>query len=102
MAFDGGFASVNNRDKAKELGVTDIVFSKTKGMETETLARSTRVFKLLSKFRAGIEAGISALKRSYGFGRVLAKGWRAFKNSLLNGVAAFNLTLIARYQLARA
>jgi IS5 family transposase len=101
IVFDGGFASIDNRDKAKELGVIDVVFSKTKGMLIETLASSQRVFKVLTNFRAGIEAGISALKRAFGFSRVLAKGLNAFKTSLLNGVAAFNLSLLARHNLAR-
>jgi len=96
IVFDGGFASIDNIAIAEKSKVVDIVFPKKKGIEPSC---SDKVFKMLTRFRAGIEAGISALKRSYGFGRVLAKGWRAFKTSLLNGVAAFNLTLIARHKL---
>ena len=98
IVFDGGFASIENIEKAIEHEVDDIVFPKKKGIEPSC---SDRVFKMLSNFRAGIEAGISTLKRSYGFGRVFAKGWRAFKNSLYNGIAAFNLTLIARHKLQK-
>jgi len=98
LVFDGGFASIENIEKAQEHKVGDIVFPKKKGIEPSC---SEKTFKMLSNFRAGIEAGISALKRSYGFGRVLAKGWRAFKTSLLNGIAAFNLTLIARHKLQK-
>jgi IS5 family transposase len=98
LVFDGGFASTDNVVVAQQCKVDDVVFPKKKGIE---LSCSDKVFKMLTRFRAGIEAGISALKRSYGFSRVLAKGWRAFKTSLLNGVAAFNLTLIARHKLKR-
>lgn len=99
LAFDGGFASAENLKKAQEHEVADIVFPKKKGIVPSC---SERTFKILSNFRAGIEAGISALKRSYGFGRVVARGWSAFKTSLLNGIAAFNLTLIARHKLQKA
>lgn len=98
IVFDGGFASIDNVALASEYAIVDLVFPKKRGIEPSC---SDKVFKMLSRFRAGIEAGISALKRSYGFGRVLAKGWRAFKTSLLNGMAVFNLTLIARHQLKR-
>jgi IS5 family transposase len=98
IVFDGGFASAENITTAENLNVEDIVFPKKKGIEPSC---SDRVFKMLSNFRAGIEAGISALKRSYGFGRVFAKGWRAFKTSLFNGMVAFNLTLIARHRLQK-
>lgn len=101
IAFDGGFASIDNAVVAKRLGVTDVMFSKTKGIDISMLVSSEKVFKVLSHFRAGIEAGISALKRSWGFTRVLAKGWNAFKTSLLNGIVAYNLTLLARLQLQR-
>ena len=102
IAFDGGFASNENAAIAKAHGVKEVAFSKTKGNETLTLTSSEKVFKLLTHFRAGIEAGISALKRSWGFTRVVARGWKAFKTSLLNCVAAFNLTLLARHQLQRS
>jgi len=96
--FDGGFASNDNARIAKKAGVQQIVFSKTRGIDPSLLPLR-EVSRALSYFRAGIEAGISALKRSYGLTRVVANGLRAFKTSLLNGVAAFNLTLLARYQL---
>lgn len=102
IAFDGGFASRSNATIAKQHGVKDVSFSKTNGLEILALVCSEKVFKALIRFRAGIEAGISALKRSYGFTRVFAKGWNAFKTSLQSGVAAFNLTLLARHKLAKA
>ena len=98
-AFDGGFASRDNREKAKKVKVEDIAFSCTKGMEVETLTRSKEIFKALRKFRAGIEAAISTLKRKYTLSRVLAKGWEAFKAALKSAVVTFNLTLIARHKI---
>ena len=102
IVFDGGFSSAANAAHVKEQGVRDAVFAKRKGFDPLEYVSSMKVLKALMHFRAGIEAGISVLKRAYGMTRVFAKGWRAFKTSLLNGVAAFNLTLIARYQLQRA
>lgn len=99
IVFDGGFACEQNVAVANKYGVKDTVFPKKKGIH---VLCSDKTFKMLSNFRAGIEAGISALKRSYGFGRVIAKGLNAFKTSLLNGLAAFNLTLIARHRIQKA
>ena len=96
MAFDGGFATINNRDLAKRRGVIDVMFSKTRGMALTSLATSKKCFKLLARFRAGIEACISALKRSFGFNRVLAKGWDGFKAAIQCSVVTFNLTVLAR------
>ena len=101
IALDGGFASIKARDILKE-EVKEVAFGKTNGMAVESLTSSSKIFKALRYFRAGIEAAISALKRRYGFTRVLAKGWEAFKNSLRCAVCVFNLTLLARHQLQRA
>jgi len=56
-AFDGGFSSHANLEKAKANGVKDVCFSKGRGPAEEDLCRSKRVYKGLRKFRAGIESG---------------------------------------------
>ena len=69
-AFDGGFASHTNLKEAKTNGVKDVCFSKGRGLDEEDMCRSKQVYKGLRKFRAGIESGISWLKRSLGLDKL--------------------------------
>ena len=62
-AFDGGYASRGNLDAAKELGVAHVVFHKKRGMKVADMTPSSWLYARLKRFRAGIEAGISYLKR---------------------------------------
>ncbi len=47
-------------------------------------------------FRAGIEAGISCLKRTYGLARCTWRGLDHFKTYVWSSVVAYNLALFAR------
>lgn len=95
-ALDGGFASVAGLALAKAKGVKDVCFSKRRGMEIADMAKSTWVYRKLWRFRAGVEAGISWLKRSFGLGRAVWKGEDGFHAYVQAGVVAFNLLLIGR------
>jgi hypothetical protein len=66
VALDGGFASKDNLVKAKERKIKDVCFSKKRGLKEADMCRSDYVYKKLRQFRAGIESGISWLKRSFG------------------------------------
>jgi IS5 family transposase len=99
-AFDGGFASHTNLEKAKSNGVKDVCFSKGRGLEEEDMCRSRQVYKGLRKFRAGIESGISWLKRSLGLDRCTWKGFRSFKSYVWASIVSANLLTLARKQLA--
>ena len=99
-ALDGGFASQANLRSAKAKGVSDVCFSKGRGLTAEVMCRSTYVYKLLRNFRAGIESGISWLKRSFGLGRCLWKGFPSFKSYVWSAIVSANLVTIARRQLA--
>jgi len=66
VAVDGGYASKDNLDKAKESGIKDVAFHKKRGLRIEEMVKSTWVYRQLRNFRAGIEACISCLKRAYG------------------------------------
>ncbi len=101
-AFDGCFASTANRDRAKELGVEDLTFSKNGSLSLDSLMSSPKLHKTLRNFRAGIEGCISFLKRVFGFSRVLDKSLETFKAALHLGAAAYNMTLLARMRLAVA
>jgi transposase, IS5 family len=90
VAFDGGFASKYNLAIAKTKGVKDVCFAKKRGLEETDMCLSHYVYKKLRQFRAGIESGISWLKRSFGLIRCTWKGFRSFKSYVLSSVVAAN------------
>lgn len=97
MAFDGGFSSRQNVGEIKELGVRDVAFSKSPGIEVEEMVSSRRIYRMLRNFRAGIEAGISWLKRALGLTRCNWKGLEAFKSYVWSAVVTANLLTMARH-----
>ena len=96
LAVDGGYASKANLDAAKARGVEDVAFHKKRGLSIESMVRSQWVYRQLRNFRAGIEAGISCLKRAYGLSRCSWKGLTHFKSFVWSSVVAHNLALLAR------
>jgi len=102
VALDGGFASKENLVAAKEQGISDVCFSKGRGLAEEDMCRSSFVYKALRKFRAGIESGISWLKRVFGLDRCSWKGLESFKSYVWASVVSANLLTLARKQLAEA
>ena len=100
VAFDGGFASKDNLDIAKGMQIKDVCFAKKRGLHVEDMCRSQWVYKRLRRFRAGIEAGISWIKRCFGFARCTWKGLRSFKSYVWSSIVSANLLTIARKQLA--
>ncbi len=100
-SFDGGFSSQENLKKAKEKeGVKDVCFSKGRGLKIKDMCRSNWMYKQLRNFRAGIESGISWLKRSLGLDRCLWKGFESFKKYVWTSIESANLLTMARHQLA--
>ena len=96
VSFDGGFSSKANVQELKELGVTDVVFSKHLGLEITEMAKSPWVFRKLRNFRAGIEAGISFLKRTFGLSRCHWRGFDSFGAYVWGSVLSCNLLVVAR------
>lgn len=101
MAADGGYASKDNVQQAKDKGVKDVAFHKKKGLKVEHMAKSDWVYRKLRNFRAGIEAGISCLKRAYGLSRCTWKGLEHFKSYVWSAVVAHNLAVFSRRLAAR-
>jgi transposase, IS5 family len=97
MAFDGCYASKDNLREAKTLGVRDVAFSKKRGLEVLDMARSEWVYKRLTNFRAGVEAWISFLKRSFGLERCAWRGWPGFRRYVGASIVAANLLTLARH-----
>jgi transposase, IS5 family len=100
VALDGAFASKANLKAAKDRGIKDVCFAKKRGLDPQKMCRSQYVYKKLRRFRAGIEAGISWLKRSLGLDRCTWKGWQSFQSYVWASIVSANLLTIARKQLA--
>ena len=99
-AADGGYASTENLRVAKDKGVEDVAFHKKRGLAIEDMVKSQWVYRRLRNFRAGIEAGISCLKRAYGLARCTWKGLVHFHAYVWSSVVAYNLSVFARHRLA--
>lgn len=97
-AADGGYASKKNLEIAKQRGIKDIAFHKKRGLEVLDMVKSPWVYKKLRNFRAGIEAGISYLKRCFGLSRCNWKGLKHFKTYVWSSVVTHNLVIMARLQ----
>ena len=97
-SFDGAFASQDNLADVKDLGVTDVCFAKKRGLAIRDMVKSEWVYHKLRRFRAGIESGISLLKRVFGLARCIWKGPTAFHAYVRTAVFAANLLLLARHR----
>jgi len=98
VALDGGFASKDNLNVAKSKEIKDVCFAKKRGLNVEDMCRSQWVYDRLRRFRAGIESGISWIKRCFGFARCTWKGLRSFKSYVWASIVSANLLTIARKQ----
>lgn len=99
VSADGGFASKNNLAFAKKHGVKDAAFAKKRGLSVLDMAKSVWVYKALRNFRAGIEAGISTLKRAFGLDRCTWKSWEGFGRYVWSSIVSYNLLVLARIKL---
>lgn len=98
--YDGGFASKDNLEEAKSRKIKDVCFAKKRGLKETDMCRSEYVYHRLRRFRAGIESGISWLKRCMGLARCTWKGWQAFKSYVWSSIVAANLLTLARAKLS--
>jgi len=94
ITADGGFASKGNYDYAVGKGIKKVLFTKKCSSKIVELAKTSRAYKRLKKFRAGIEGCISAAKRAYGLSRCTWKGWQSFQSYVWLSVIAFNLNIM--------
>ena len=100
VCFDGGFSSKANVADIKAMGVADVAFSKHVGLEVTEMAKSPWVFRKLRNFRAGIEAGISFLKRTFRLDRCNWSGAESFGAYVWGSVLSCNVLVVARHLLA--
>ena len=100
ISTDGGFASFENLRAAKKLGIINIVFNKTVG-SLKNQVTSKNMETRLKKWRSGMEAVISNLKRGYQLRRCKWKGWEHFKANVFWSVIAYNIGVISVYFIKR-
>lgn len=99
MAVDGGYASKENLQYAKEAGIQNIVFNKVVGSLTSQ-ATSKKMETQLKKWRSGIEAVISNYKRSFSMRICNWKGIKGFKAKVLWSAIAYNIKVLTRLVIA--
>jgi transposase, IS5 family len=100
-AFDGGFASKANLEAIQSAGTREACFSKPAGVPIDQMTSTPRVRRILKRFRAGIEATVSFLKRSFGLSRCTWTGLPRFRAYTWCSTVAHNLLTLARALLAR-
>lgn len=97
-ATDGGYASLANREYALEKGVLNVVFNKIVG-SMRNIASSKNMETRLKKWRSGMEAVISNLKRGYDLARCTWKGWAHFRAKVLWSVIAYNIRVMTAHMV---
>ncbi|RYZ67420.1 MAG: ISNCY family transposase [Proteobacteria bacterium] len=100
VCFDGAFASRANFDEIKRLEAGDVVFTKGKAITVDEMAGDEKTFRRLRRFRAGIEATISFLKRCVGWTRCTWRSLRSFTAYTWASVVTANLLQLARHALS--
>ena len=101
LTTDGGFASSTNYKYAVGKGIKKVLFTKKSSVKIVELIKTSRTYKRLKKFRAGIEGCISAAKRSYGLTRCTWRGWLSFQSYVWLSVLAFNLSILSETMLKK-
>ncbi len=97
VAGDRGFYSQANEDWLKDSGVKQVSISKRGKTSRERRAYQKQSwFKRLQRFRAGIEARISLLKRKFGLKRSRMRGSPGVNIWVGQGILAYNLWQAAR------
>lgn len=97
---DGGYASKDNVEYAQGKGIVNIVFNKIVG-SLKNIASSRNMETRLKKWRSGIEAVISNLKRGYQLFRCNWKGEAHFKQKVLWSVLAYNVRVMTAAVVAK-
>ena len=92
LAADRGYYSCDNVLKLSQAGIEKVGIPKVGRLSSrERTHQRKKWFRQLQRFRCGIEASISMLKRKFGLGRVLAKG--SVGTAIWTGWAIFSYNL---------
>jgi IS5 family transposase len=97
LTADKGFYQSMTQLQELETRIPNVSIAK-KGRRTESeRAREHQpTFRLLQRFRAGIEGTISALKRAFKMARCLYRSFRTYQSSIGCHIFAHNLIVLAR------
>jgi transposase, IS5 family len=90
---DGGFASKANIEYSQKAGIINIVFNKIRG-SMQNIANSKWVENRLKRWRSGIEAIISNLKRGFQIRRCTWKGLAHYGQKIFWSVIGYNLRVM--------
>jgi IS5 family transposase len=97
---DGGYACQGSLDHCKSKGIVNIVFNKVTN-SLKNVASSLNMETRLKKWRSGIEAAISNLKRGFDLRVCNWKGFKHFKAKVMWSVLAYNIRVITNMTLSR-
>lgn len=97
---DGGFASKENIDYSVRTGIVNTVFNKIKG-SMQNVFSSKNMATRLKKWRSGIEAVISNVKRGFDLHVCNWKGWEHFNSKILWSVLAYNFRVFTQLVVQR-
>ena len=100
MVTDGAYASLRNQEKAKEYGIKNIVFNKIVG-SLKNVVSSVQMETRLKKWRSGMEAVVSNLKRGFALFRCEWKGRGHFDAKVLWSVIAYNIRVMTGFMLGK-
>lgn len=100
MVTDGGYASKANLEYAQEMGIANVLFNKIVG-SLKNAVSSLHMETRLTKWRSGMEAVISNLKRGFGLRRCEWKGWEHFQAKVLWSIIAYNFRVLTKMTLER-
>jgi IS5 family transposase len=100
FSADGGYASRENSEYCKSMGLKNIVFNKITKSLNNTVS-SLNMETRLKKWRSGIEAVISNLKRGFNLRVCNWKGFKHFKAKVLWSVLAYNIRVLTNMILSQ-
>jgi len=90
---DGGFASKANIEYSQKVGIINIVFNKIRG-SMQNITNSKWIENKLKRWRSGIEAIISNLKRGFQIRRCTWKGLAHYGQKVFWSVIGYNLRVM--------
>lgn len=100
IVTDGGYASKDNVKLAQDKGIINIVFNKiTRSLKN--IVRSTNIETRLKKWRSGIEAVISNLKRGFELYRCEWRTRERFDAKIYWNVIVYNIRVMTGALLAK-
>jgi len=93
VVTDGGYASVANLEYSKGIGIVNIVFNKIRG-SIQNITNNKWVEAKLKRWRSGIEAIISNLKRGFQISRCNWKGLLHYGQKVFWSIIGYNIRVM--------